>query len=542
MSVKNKFIIVPSLKIIDEKLENQINVSWGKAVEIIKKHHRKVYPFYDVIINFDQKLGEYVGNSLGIALTLAFLQELFSFYNTPIKLKIISGSAFTGGINEKGELVPIGNAKYIQSKIKCSFFSTIEMLVLHKSDEETARNELDKYLEKYPDRKLKIIGIEDFDDLLNRRDLVDVKKQNLIIRTGRFVRKQKVALIILLISLLGLLYLNIDFDNNPAYMTNSPNTVYVHNKNGRVLWQKKIHNFIDNQYNDKGYMALYEKIVNINNDDNNEVILSDYDLSKSGNERNSFVMCFNYSGKLIWKYKFADSVKTIREIHNASYVSQIIDTLSENGRQEIILYARNDPLYPSAIYKLDAKTGKRLPGTFWHAGHICAVTLGDFDDNGKKEIVATAISNCYERCVIFSIDVDKIEGQGPSDKDYTFLGFQRARLNKYILLPKSDLTDFYGVRFNTTPRTRLFYDQSIHYFNFSLMEGNPSKFDAGITYSVNDSLSSVNISIGDQFQVMRDSLVAKGLLHKPYSNTKEYVNILKKQIKYWDGKEFKRMY
>ena len=30
--------------------------------------------------------------------------------------------------------------------------------------------------------------------------------------------------------------------------------------------------------------------------------------------------------------------------------------------------------------------------------------------SGKKEIVATAISNCYERCVLFSIDVDSIGG------------------------------------------------------------------------------------------------------------------------------------
>ena len=479
---------------------------------------------------------------MGIALTLAFLHELFTFYNTSIKLKIPANLAFSGGIDERAKIVSIGNEGYIKSKVRCVFFSAINSIILHRNDEETAKSELKKLQENYPERKIRIIGIEEFDDLINRRDLVDIKRQNTLVRTGKFIRKQKIALIVLIISLLGLLYANIDFDNNPAYLTNFKNIVYVHNKNGRILWTKKIYEDIDKPYINKDNMGLYEKIININGDNDNEVLLSDYVIKKSSSIYDIFVACFNYSGKLLWKYKFDDAVITEKDIHTRTYNSLIVDTLTENGKPQIVLVSRNDPLYPSAIYKLDAVTGERLQGTFWHAGQISGAALGDFDDNGKKEIVATAVSNCFEHCVLFSIDIDNLEGQGPADNTYSFIGIPSAKLNKYILLPKTDLTDYYKMRFNTLQRYILLYDERDKNFSFSSSEGDPSKFDAGISYKVNNKLTDINIFIGDSFQVIRDSLVAKGLLNKPYSNTKEYLYILKKQIKYWDGKEFKRMY
>ena len=82
------------MKVIEDKLNNQIRISWERAVEILKKHRHRLNQFHDVIINFDQRLGEYVGNSLGIALTLGFLQELFVFYNTSIILKVPANLAF----------------------------------------------------------------------------------------------------------------------------------------------------------------------------------------------------------------------------------------------------------------------------------------------------------------------------------------------------------------------------------------------------------------------------------------------------------------
>ena len=537
-SSKNKFIIVPSVKVIEENLNNQIKISWEKAVDMVKRHRARLNQYHDVIINFDQRLGEYAGNSLGIALTLAFLQELFTLYNSAINLKVPAKLAFSGGMGEDGKIIPISNEDYIKSKIRCVFFSPVNRIVLHRNDEESAKNELNKLYKNYPERELKIIGIEEIDDLINRRDLVEIKKQNFLMRSGRFIKKQKFAVAVLILTLLGILYLNIDFDNNPYSVSVKGLEFYVHNKAGRVLWQKKqTDNFNDPTYN-KGNTDVLDRIIDINGDGKNEVLVSSIFLD---NNRNYYVACFNNYGKVIWKYQYSDFVKTKYEKHTLVYSSQFIDTLTENGNLELLLIARNGPLYPSAIYKLDARTGERLPGTFWHAGHIQSALIENIDKDKEKKIIAVAISNCYERCVLFSLDVDSINGQGPANGKYTFLNIKKAKLNHYILLPKTDITDYFKTRFNINPRGSLILMDN-KYYEFTLIEGKPDLIENGIVYDIGKTFSNIKISIGDTFQVFRDSLVSSGKLHKPYSNTQEYTNILKKQIKYWDGKEFKSMY
>lgn len=535
---KNNFIIVPSLKVVEEKLEVQIQASWMIALNVLKKYFGRIYKHHDVVINFDKKLGEYTGDSLGMAITLAFMQELFSFYNTPIKLNINSNTAFSGGVNTKGNIIPIENSEIIKSKIECVFFSNIIRFVVHKSDEEAARIALNRILAIYPSRKIKVIGVEDFDDLKNRRDIVNIKKQNIVVRTARLVYKYKVAALIVLLSLLSVLYANIDFDTNPSFIKNISNKIFVYNSNGTLLWEKKmIHQFdpiSDNR-------SLYEMIIDADGDGRNEVILSESVLNTPNpNDLMGWVSCFNHSGTLIWKYQFGDSARTYKDEHSTTYINYLFGADSLNGRPIIYLFARNQPLYPSVIYKLDAQTGKRIPGTFWHSGHIAGAVLGNFG-HSRKEIVGIAINNCFERLDMFSLYADSINGQAPALKNYTFYDIPEAKLNKFILLPRTDLSMFDKQRYSSFTFGSLLYQKEDKQFVFSTIEGDGYR-RAGLMYKVNKDLSAFNIFIGDKFQVERDTLVAKGLIAPPYSNTKEYVKILKNQIKYWDGKEFIKMY
>ena len=46
------------------------------------------------------------------------------------------------------------------------------------------------------------------------------------------------------------------------------------------------------------------------------------------------------------------------------------------------------------------------------------------------------------------------------------------------------------------------------------------------------------IDISEGFEVARDALVDSGELQPPYSHTKEYLDILFRQIRFWDGTKF----
>ncbi|MCZ7615549.1 MAG: hypothetical protein M5T52_18885 [Ignavibacteriaceae bacterium] len=62
-----------------------------------------------------------------------------------------------------------------------------------------------------------------------------------------------------------------------------------------------------------------------------------------------------------------------------------------------------------------------------------------------------------------------------------------------------------------------------------------------IGYDVSYNLKDINIVVGSDFRVVRDTLVAHGLLNPPYTDTEEYKELLKSKILYWkNGKWVKK--
>ena len=266
-------------------------------------------------------------------------------------------------------------------------------------------------------------------------------------------------------------------------------------------------------------LKITQRIMDINNDGKNEVILSDEKLFKGENigDRNR-VACFNSSGKLIWQYKFEDTVSTNKDKHSNIYTNYLIDTTTENGLKVLYLFTRNDILYPSSIYRLNLETGKRLPGTLWHAGQIAQCILGKFNNN-NKEIVGIAINNSFERSVVFSINLKNLNGQAPSTKEYRYVGIPEAKFNNYVLLPKTDYTIYRDARYNRAWPGSLIYNKTQGFFSFTLLEGGYGELNAGICFHFHKNLSLLGIYVGDEFQVKRDLLVKQNKLNPPYTNT-----------------------
>lgn len=58
-----------------------------------------------------------------------------------------------------------------------------------------------------------------------------------------------------------------------------------------------------------------------------------------------------------------------------------------------------------------------------------------------------------------------------------------------------------------------------------------------IGYEINYNLKDIEVVISSTFRVQRDTLVAHGILKKPYTDTEDYKEIIKNNILYWrDGK------
>jgi hypothetical protein len=538
-SNENKFIIVPSEKISDQRIITQCVNSWQVAFKWLKFYVKKPYNYHEVIINFEKKEGFYEGNSLGIALTISFLDQLLKFYNPVYSIKILDKVAFTGAVNGNEEAISVGN-DIIRRKVKTVFFSEVKTFVFPKTEEKSANEELKKLKEKYPTRKLKLIPIEDMTDILSRRNIIDIRKRNILVRTGRLVKKNWIsaAATILLAIILTFLF-RIDFDDNPSILNADMTTLFVKNKNDKILWTKKL--AFDPKIPISDVIGRVAKIVDINSDGENEVIIRDEIDNESGNiDNNKILRCYGKNQKVLWNYSFYDKVSSNREKLNDQYIISFIDTLSIFGKKCLFLISSNCPSFSSAIYRIDLKTGKKLPGAFWTSGHIQEGFIKDIDKDNIPEIIGTGYDNGFEDLVFFAFKIDSLNKVRPTTEEYLIKDYPPANMIAYIRFPKSDFDNYMEVRTPSYMYSSFRFEDNVRKYKFG--SAIPSVEPGGeLGYDIDYNFKDIDVNIISAFRVRRDTLVAHRILKPPYTDTQEYRNIIKSNILYWkNGKWVKR--
>ena len=538
--VADKFIIIPSEKEIEEKINEQVKLSWINAKRTVKKYIRKIYPYHEVIISFDNKVGFCKGNSLGTALTLSFIEELLKTYNSPVAVTVGNDIAFTGGLDETGRITNTSE-KIIKQKTELIFFSDISHFAVPKSEEAAAIEQLNELKQEYPKRDLKITGIEDLNDLLNRRNLVEIKKINPAVRSAKFARKNWVALstIFILIAIISLFILR-DIDTNPVSFRVDGAYLYVLNKNGKVLWQKRA---ITNASKKADPNELKDKlkIVDIDLDGRNELLITieEFGDAKPDSEFTR-ISCYDSEGEPVWRYSFKDIVSSERTNLPPIYAIMIIDTVTVRGIKNLFLFSNNSQSFSSAIYRLDLKNGKRIPGTLWCSGHTQAGMITDINNDGRKDILCVGQDNGYEDAVFFGFDIDTLTEVRPTTSEYLIRDFPVSDLITYIRFPKTDYDVYRNYR---TPGLHPYGFKDVRNFKYYqfIVDSHMDDFASTLWYQVDYNLKDVNIIVDNRFRVMRDTLVAHGKLPLPYTDTPEYVELQKSKILYWqNGKWAKR--
>lgn len=541
---KDKFIIVPSEKEIEKKILEQCKNSWILALKLSKKYVKRPYKYHEVIINFDKKHGFYEGNSLGIALTLTFLEQVLKYYNPTYVIKIGEKSSFTGGVDEKGEILNTGE-EIIKQKVSSIFFSAINYFVIPKLEETYANFTLAQLKKKFPNRKLKLILAEDINDVLNRRDIVDIKKQNIVVRSGKFVKKNWVsAIAVVLLAILFAFLFVMDFDENPASLYSDGAKLFVKNKSGKVLWTLSVNQNIDILVYPE-LIKNFAKILDFNNDNENELLY----VQTAADERNKkqdrgTIICYDKYQKIKWEYTFQDAVFSERENLQPLYNIYLIDSATIGNQSTIFCYANNATSFSSAIFALDLNTGERIKNTQWNSGYTWDAMIADLEGDGEKEIVALGADNGLKDLVIWSMKLNDINGYRPTTQNYRIKNFDETDLLFYIRIPETDYDSLNeDGKMGMLPGT-LVYDKMSHNIRFTTISKVDRATDQTVPsfhFSLNIERMDFNIFLVDKFTSKRDGLVAIGKLNSPYTDTKEYKEIIKNNILYWkDGKWVKR--
>jgi hypothetical protein len=530
----DKFIIVPSEIEIEKRILEQCKLSWLAAFQLSRHYVKKPNKHHEVIINFDKRVGFYEGNSLGIALALAFLKQILKFYNPAYIINIKEQSAFTGGVTEAGEVL-CTSEEIIKRKVAAVFFSKINTFVFPKCEETYAYFALTQLKKNYPNRKLKLIPVEDINDVINRRDVVDIKKQKLVVRTGKFVKKNWISAVTTILLAIVFAYLFVmDFDDNPAAYSVDGKFVYIKNTNGKILWKKNYLSGID-QIKDIRLTKNYIKILDIDNDNRNEIIINTlYDKDLMAKPE---LNCYDYKGIKRWSYIFKDKVQCKREVLETGYGITILDTLFIGGKNRLMLSANSSSSFNSAIFSIDLKTGERLDGTFWSSGHTVEVLFLDLDNDKRKELIGFGWDNGYEDVALFAKEIDTLTTVRKSIDSYLIQNYPLAKMIAYVRIPKTDFENYYAVHRTSSILGGSFcflpYEKM---FSFNLLTSDVNIY-IGYGLYFDRNLKAAKILIANDFRIARDTLVSHHKLSLPYTDTEEYKTIIMDNILYYkDGK------
>lgn len=536
---KTEFIITPSLPVIETKLKEQLDKSWTFALNFVKEHYKVSDKNFLTTVQFVNKLGIYEGNSLGIALTIGFIQELFRFYDLREIIAFNDDIIVTGSMDDVGNILNVGN-EILKSKTQIVFYSTAAKFIIPFEEYKSTEEVLTKLKCQYLNRNLEIIPVKKLDDIINRRDIIKIDKKNLITWIWKKIYKSKILLLtVILILMARLFFFLISIDNNPYKLEVDKYGFIVKNINGEILWTKKspsIKYIIEKRYfKSEKFLSSFGNIFDIDDDGTNEVLLTNSEMFAP-------LTMYNYKGEKIWEYHHYDSVETKSEKFTGRYgIAGIIDTINEGGTKTVIIWFQHNYYYPNGIMKLNMLNGKPTGKILWHPGGLVGAVLYDFNKDGIKEIIAGGISNGMHRAFLFSIDHNKLEGTFPTNENYKFLNMKKADFNNYILFPLSDIGKLYFDKYNAVSHEPLIEGNKIR---VTINEGSNDIYKNKFWYGVefNKNLTPTHILIGDNASVDRDRLVRNGKLKYPLTDTFEFRKIIMNKIEYWNGEKFVKFF
>jgi hypothetical protein len=521
---ENKLYVFPSVGVLDERIEKQIFDSLSYAIKYLGKYKKKFSEYHDIFIYFENYSANYIGNSLGIALTVGFIEQLTSLYNLPFLINIQNNVASTGSVSVNGKINSI-NKEFIEKKIEVVFYSPIDNFIVPKGDEIHAVKKLAQLKELYPQRNLQISGVDDLEDIFNRRNLINISKQNILLRSYKTSKKNwQVSALIILLYMITAIVLIRDFDENPGILENAGNNLYIKNKSGRILWTKIV-DFDTSLSLSKYDLNRVSKLVDVNNDGFNEIIISN---ESSGQDKSSAsngkIECYNYRGTLMWVFNFEKmSLSSVGSI-TPSYISNLVDTISLNDKKKyLIAFAADITTYNSAIFKIDLESGRQSKDILWHKGPIRDCRIIDFNNDGKKEIAFAAFNTSFEKVVLGIIDPNSFFGQCPSSDYFTFKCNVPKELLAYIMLPK---TDFTGWLKKTGPPLKIGCFNNPDKKTISLKSAESGNIEAMIDFFI--PFNSKNISVSLTKSPGTEKLLPQTIIK----------NKLKDEILFWNGKEF----
>jgi hypothetical protein len=203
-----------------------------------------------------------------------------------------------------------------------------------------------------------------------------------------------------------------------------------------------------------------------------------------------------------------------------------------DGIPEVYVLSHHADLFPSVLFKLDAKTGRELDA-FIHAGQLKELKFLDINNDGITEILTTGTNNSFNNGCIIILDPRFISGYSLATKNYIPEDYLPATEYAYIRIPKTK----FSVSSKSPNYRNIVVNPEIYEsnkeFRIVVNDFSSETETAQLFINFDFDLGIKNINTNDQFAKLSKMLLDEGLINILPDNI--YFQEFKKEILYWDG-------
>lgn len=421
------------------------------------KSQSRFHAFYE----FANRKETFGGDSIGLAVAAVAYTQILKPVISREDCFISNAVAFTGGIDNDGDLTAVNQDTLLQ-KLERAFFSHVKYVVIPESDFDTARSHMTNLKKAYPMRQLQLIPASSVREVMENRNVIRPQKVCLgefvvkkAYRYSRIAKIQVPLLLALLYFLLCLVYPKawVGFDWRIYHLTFADQKISATSKNRKKVWESSIAGaqFLENKINLRGKERQPSAIaVDANRNGRDEVFAR---LPLSTNiEHEQKVYCFDDDGKIAkiliphdtTNYPGDRAIDGIGQ-YIAYRISKLLPFYGKNDEFILITVAETSSPVRDQIMAFD-KNGNIISGPYLHTGGIWPYkTTGYFStivNNGNKLLVIGCTNNRYERAILLVVDPTKLSGVSPPYEDTLFKlsGMQRGSQVYYVAFPETILS------------------------------------------------------------------------------------------------------
>lgn len=214
------------------------------------------------------------------------------------------------------------------------------------------------------------------------------------------------------------------------------------------------------------------------------------------------LICFSQDGRERWRFSPGRAISTSTESFEPPFA---VVNFAVAARR-IVVEGQHRFFYPAQVAVVSPE-GKLLR-EYWHAGHLPALAVSDFDGDGASEIYAAGVNNARKMATLVVLDPERMAGAADErgTPAYQFRGLAPGVEKARILFPRSCLTNVKDI-WNFAQMLAL----DKHDLTVTVSE-DPHDTGAALFYHLDRSLRLKNLTPGDGFEMTHSRFRAEGKL------------------------------